>query len=165
MALDAEVGGIAANSYVTLAEAESYFETSLFLERWNALSSKEAALVSSTLVIDSLTMRGQVATDTQALQVPRIGFCDRNGTEVDSAIIPIEFKYATYDLALYIGENPDALTSNSGITRIRIDVLEIEQLPITLGDVSSLPSSVSRRLDPFLKTSQRQSTDNRIIVQ
>jgi len=154
MALISTVGDSSANSYVSLAEADVYYADSLFLDRWDALSSKEAALVTGTRIIDSLTFDGEVTSATQALQLPRSGMVDRNGVDVDDSVIPTEIKQAVYDLALYVAENPDSLTTGSGITRIKVDVIEIEQNAIELGDVSSLPSSVQRLLAPFLQNPQ-----------
>ena len=54
MAIDATVGGSNANSYLTVAEAESYFDTRLHSGEWGALSAadKEKALIWAARIIE-----------------------------------------------------------------------------------------------------------------
>ena len=54
MPIDATVGGIASNSYVSLEDANTYFSTRLHAETWTSASDadKEAALITATNIID-----------------------------------------------------------------------------------------------------------------
>ncbi|HOC55688.1 MAG TPA: hypothetical protein PKI20_08715 [Verrucomicrobiota bacterium] len=63
-----------ANSYATVAEADSYFEAHLYASAWTAATAgtKAAALVMATRLVDSqYQFHGYRAHDTQALQWPR----------------------------------------------------------------------------------------------
>ena len=63
-----------ANSYATVAEADSYFEAHLYASAWTAATAttKAAALVMATRLVDSqYQFNGFRAHDTQALQWPR----------------------------------------------------------------------------------------------
>jgi hypothetical protein len=65
-----------ANSYITRADAELYFERHLYGDAWNvgaSYSKKETALMMATRVIDTNTeFHGFVKNDIQALKWPRI---------------------------------------------------------------------------------------------
>jgi len=63
-----------ANSYATVAEADSYFEAHLYASAWTAATAttKASALVMATRLVDSqYQFNGYRAHDTQALQWPR----------------------------------------------------------------------------------------------
>lgn len=76
MELIALPGAIDANSYATVEEADAYLATrpGFDLEAWSALdeAQKSLRLIFGALVIDSLKFRGRKATESQALQFPRI---------------------------------------------------------------------------------------------
>lgn len=111
MALIYTPGGASDNSYVTLAEAESYFDDrigsndngdwekdSAGVARTDAV--KSAALVTATRRLDEETFLGLKTTSGQALKWPRSGAFDEDGNEFDSATIPRRVKEATYLVAL-----------------------------------------------------------------
>lgn len=120
--LIATPGDPAANSYVTVAEANAYFESRIpLVPPWDTTSDAASrALISATRVIDSLAtgrrrlMRppndepyyvvgrqwtGSPATTTQVLAWPRIGMKNRNGNDIAANAIPQELKDATAELA------------------------------------------------------------------
>lgn len=68
MALDATVGGASANSYGTVAEADTYFGERLFTTTWDGLSSadKESALIWATRIIG-----GRVTEDWSQVELPQ----------------------------------------------------------------------------------------------
>lgn len=74
--IDATVAGESSNSYITLADADAYFANSLGGSDWAAFTSdkRERALISATLVIERLQLRGKQydRTTPQALHFPRI---------------------------------------------------------------------------------------------
>lgn len=81
--IDATVGGANANSYLTLAEAETFFEASLNVTSWTAASDdvKNAALVEATREIDIyFEWIGIIYTVDQALSWPR-NITDYRGDE------------------------------------------------------------------------------------
>lgn len=75
--IDATVAGSASNSYITLADADAYFANLLGGSDWAAFTSdqRQRALISATLVIERLQLRGKQydRTTPQALHFPRIG--------------------------------------------------------------------------------------------
>lgn len=115
MAFDATIGGAAANSYVTVEEANDYFALSLHAAEWPQTSAgadllkKQAALVSATRLLDAEQWVGSKATSAQALRWPRIWtpagdhFVDDHAGDVDR--MPAKLKEATCDVALYLLQN------------------------------------------------------------
>ena len=101
MALDATVGSSTANSYVTVAEADSYFSDRLHADAWEDYEYKASALVTASQMLDwYVRWKGSKATETQSMQWPRSGVVRRDGTTVADDIIPSEVKTAVYELAL-----------------------------------------------------------------
>ncbi|WP_434033588.1 DnaT-like ssDNA-binding protein [Cupriavidus sp. a3] len=79
-----------ANSYVSVAEADSY-HGDRGNANWSAATTKEAALINATSYVDSLyRFQGLRASDTQALEWPRAGVTG----------IPKRLKDAVCELAL-----------------------------------------------------------------
>lgn len=100
-------GGASDNSYVTLAEAESYFANRLNSSvngDWTNDSAgtartddvKKAALITATFRIDEEQFRGIKTSSGQALKWPRTGVSDEDGEAFNSATIPTRVKHATF---------------------------------------------------------------------
>lgn len=111
MALVATVGGTASNSYVTLAESETYFADRIGKDdngNWNKTSAgvsrtdaeKSQALVTATRRLDEEQFRGLKVSTTQALKWPRVDVYDEDGITFDSEAIPERVKEATFIVAL-----------------------------------------------------------------
>ncbi|WP_461366953.1 DnaT-like ssDNA-binding protein [Candidatus Darwinibacter acetoxidans] len=64
---------VGTDSYVTLAEAEDYFDGKLHTSEWDNAgdADKEKALRQATKEIDRQLLKGRKATDTQELAFPR----------------------------------------------------------------------------------------------
>lgn len=114
-------GDPAANSYLTLAEAQAYWDTKLFTDAWDNSPDQIAALILATRTLNAIltpkreyypavgnvtayfsigpTWTGVRASDTQALAWPRIGMFNGIGVPIDSTAIPQELKNATAELA------------------------------------------------------------------
>lgn len=101
MALDATPGGASANSYITRADADTYFGSRFGTAAWDALgnSDKEKALQQATRELDRVLFHGVKWTSTQALQFPR----DVQEQAVDE--IPPEVQHACCEQALWIAQN------------------------------------------------------------
>lgn len=84
---------VGTNTYISLADAESYVERLYGARRdaWDAAAdaTKNALLAQATLDIDSLLWRGYKTDDTQALQFPRDGWeaTDDEYTLVEQATV------------------------------------------------------------------------------
>jgi len=103
LVLNATPGSPSANSYATVAEADSYHESRLFTTDWTGATTavKEAALVWATRLIDDMYIwYNYPTTDTQALQWPRLGMVASNRrVTIDQGAIPIELKEAVSEFA------------------------------------------------------------------
>lgn len=112
MALITTPGDPQANSYVTVAEADSYNASRPFASSWASLSvtDKESALTYAAVVLDSAFIWTGQSTDSvldpppdpsayQLRSWPRVGMFSRNGLPIDSMTIPVELKMAQAELA------------------------------------------------------------------
>ena len=119
---DSTLGGSAANSYVSLDEANSFFEFNVYQAQWNAFTDeqKQAALVQACFFLETVDFAGtrcSPSTDDanlpQALSWPRSGAsCD--GVAASCAFIPKEVKNAQCLLALNLATSPDSITGPIG---------------------------------------------------
>lgn len=116
---DSTVGDTAANSYISVSNANDYFAGRLGTDLWDALTpaKKEKVLVMATKRIDRERFGGQLTYyGIQALQWPRNGVVSRNYTAdptfaptfeptgfyyIDSNTIPLELEQATCEMALF----------------------------------------------------------------
>jgi hypothetical protein len=99
VAIDASVGGVNSNSYVTRDEFDAYFLAHLDSSAWDGASDAEieTALIQATIELDLRTAYiGDKATTTQALEWPRI---DNDIFTVPTSVIPVNLKYAQIELA------------------------------------------------------------------
>tara|TARA_B100000886_G_scaffold307142_1_gene239988 strand:+ start:312 stop:842 length:531 start_codon:yes stop_codon:yes gene_type:complete len=104
-----------ANSYVTLTEANSYFETVPDSSTWTDKTDdqKNRALISATRWIDTFVFQGDRCDEDQALKFPRTNYqIDR--VELSCSTIPLNIKYAQYELARALANDTDAMTGNTG---------------------------------------------------
>src|SRR5262245_17862286 len=71
--LDTTIGGIASNSYVTVAEGDSYFDTRLISYAWTNANADDKArgLIMAADRLNDQNWRGERVTTTQALAWPR----------------------------------------------------------------------------------------------
>jgi hypothetical protein len=91
--IDATLSGASANSYVTLAQANTYFETVPDSSTWTSKTDdqKNRALISATGWLDGLTYYGDRCTTTQALKWPREEFTV-DGVDLACTLIPLPIK-------------------------------------------------------------------------
>lgn len=136
-------GDANANSYLTVQEAQDYFDARLPISQWVDADSQELLIVMATRVFDALfsprrllvrdaqsgfyyrtfpTWTGSPASTTQSLSWPRSGMYTRNGGIILSTVIPLEIKDAVAELAgqLAIGDRTlDNDVIAQGITSIK----------------------------------------------
>jgi hypothetical protein len=145
--LDATVGGAAANTYVTLVEAQAIidgFVQDADVQHWNSgnTDSRNRALFTATQRLDRERFLGARATDTQALQWPRtgvrkpdtyintyaVGFPFRITTDYfTDTEIPTQIKYAQVVLAVFLHNNTSALglTGLEDYKNVKIGSLDV----------------------------------------
>ena len=129
--IDATLKGENANSYVTLAEANTYFQTVPSSTTWDDKTDdqKNRALISATRWIDTLNFYGDRCDNGQALSWPRNDYhVDR--VELVCTSIPTDIKYATYELARALANDTDAVTGNTGTgglyEKVKLGDLEVQ---------------------------------------
>ena len=113
--IDATISGANANSYVTLAEADAYFETVPSSTQWDNKQDdkKNRALIAATRWIDSFVFYGDRCDNGQALKFPRNNY-KVDDVELACTTIPNNIKYAQYELARALANDTEAMTGNTG---------------------------------------------------
>lgn len=150
------VASASANTYVTRAQATTFFGNRLNVSSWTSATDdqKDQALLQACRRMQDETYAGVPATTTQALAWPRYGACDRDGNEFDSDAIPQIVKDAQCELALALLVSGDDLLADTGLEGYRsVQVGPIAVQPIEGRRSGGLPSHVRRILSPVLMTS------------
>jgi hypothetical protein len=142
------------NSYVLIADADTYFETRIDSANWFDAEDeiKEQALVTATALIDDNSWIGSAVSSSQALAWPRknaIYNDDRLGLQITIADseIPSRVKTAVYEQALHLIDNEDVLMGQSQ-TFESISVGSIS-LSDSNGDTTRTPMKPSTALKPI----------------
>jgi hypothetical protein len=132
------------NSYVEIADADTYFETRIDSANWFDAEDeiKEQALVTATLMVDDNSWIGSAVSSSQALAWPRKNafyYDTRMGTNITVADseIPNKVKVAVYEQALHLINNEDVLMGQSQ-TFESISIGSIS-LSDSNGDVTRIP--------------------------
>lgn len=149
--IDATVGGASANSYVTVAEADAYFEARLNVAAWDDATADQQirALIQATRRIDAEDFRGEKANTAQALEWPRYNVLDRDGYFYDEGVIPPVVKHAQCEMALALLASDSDAFADSGLEGFR--EAEIGPLRVVVAQgrpATKLPDIVSRLLRP-----------------
>ena len=152
--IDATLGGASANSYVTLADADAYFDTTPDSTNWDnkTTDQKNRALISATRWIDALSFYGDRCSETQALKWPREDY-KVDGIELACTLIPVGIEVATYELARALANDTDAITGNTGTTGI-YDEVELGELKVKYNKTSQTSGVINNVFDvyPWLQT-------------
>lgn len=143
MALVTDEGDSSSNSYVTLNEADSYFETGFFDSTWTGLSSdtvRENWLIEAARAIGRYTFKGyRWKGSDQALAFPRVsnytstyslydrfGEFEEDDEETPVGEIPQKVKDAQCVMAMY-------LIINQSTTDGTVESKEIQELKVVNG--------------------------------
>ncbi len=166
--LDATVGGANSNSYLTVDEANAYFETRLASSAWEESDEQAKALMMATRVLDMMAQpykqyiagarpyyltrarwTGAPATTTQKLAWPRTGMFDANGNAIASTVIPQALKDATAELAMQLitaDRTLDSEVAVQGITSLKVGSISMTFKDFVEGKV--IPDAVWNLLPP-----------------
>lgn len=100
----ATVGGETSNSYVTITEMDNYAEAHPYATAWTG--DEEVELQYACTLLESLVVwKGDKASDTQALELPRVT------PTLDGTVIPTKIKRAQMELCLYLINNTQLIPS------------------------------------------------------
>ena len=129
--INATIKDANANSYVTLTEANTYFETVPDSSTWTnkTTDQQNRSLIAATRWIDSFVYYGDRCDDGQALKFPRNNY-QVDGVELACSKIPNNIKYAQYELARALANDTDAMTgnvaTNGNISEAKLGDLEVK---------------------------------------
>lgn len=130
MALDSTIGGASADSYISVADADTYHGNNLNVTDWTGASSsdKEKALKMATRLLDErIDWNGSKYTEAQALRWPRSNVNDRDGYSVSTSEIPTDVTNATAEFAKFLiaGNRVDD-SDGKGISRVKAGSVEVD---------------------------------------
>jgi len=139
------------NSYVTLAEASSYFADRLDVSAWTDASDsmKSQALVTASLTLNDQNWTGIAVSESQPLAFPRSGsyFDPRLGIEVSlTDEVPTRIINATYELAYHLLNNDGVLDDTGSLSN-----LQVSSISLTFQTApNTIPPTVKRLIKPLL---------------
>ena len=147
--IDATIKGANANSFVTLDEANNYFATVPDSSTWDdkTVDQKKRALISATRLIDSFVYYGDRCDDGQALKFPRNNY-QVDGVELACSTIPLNIKYAQYELARALANDADAITGTTG-KEGNISEAKLGDLEVKFNTASQGTGSVNNIMDVY----------------
>jgi hypothetical protein len=148
-----------AESYISVADATSYFLSFGGSDAWSSLDDQEVALRRASRDLDTLygaSFPSTLLNSSQALLFPRTPFTDRNGRNVSG--VPPVLGYATAELALLNASSdatgPASEAGNVKSKRIKAEGVEKQ---VEYFSPSSATSSALRKvnllLSPYLNGS------------
>ena len=147
--IDATLKGTSANSYVTLTEANSYFETVPDSSTWTNKTDdqKNRALISATRWIDSFVYYGERCDENQALKFPRNNY-QVDGVELACSATPNNIKYAQYELARALANDTGAITGTTG-TGGNFSEVKLGDIEVKYNTESQGTGSVNNIMDVY----------------
>lgn len=137
------------NSYVTVAEADTYFEDRLDVAAWTGATETQKAqsLVVATSILDDVEWPGTVVSESQELAFPRVSsyFDSRLGLEVVMDPVPSRIEKATFELAYHLQNNDGLLDDTGGVVNIELASITLERIR----KPNRIPSTVKRLIAPM----------------
>ena len=131
------------NSYVTVAEADAYFETRIDSDIWFDASDDEKiqALVTGTAALDRMSWAGVAVSAEQSLAFPRNGsyFDPRAGQVVVLDGVPSRIVQACYEQALHLLSNEGLYSSTGSVTSLQVGRIQLDTIisPESIAPVSN----------------------------
>jgi hypothetical protein len=147
------------NSYVTIADADTYFETRIDSAEWETADdeTKEQALVTATQLIDERHWIGAAVSSSQALAWPRknaIYYDPRMGQQITVANdeVPSQIKIAVYEQALHLVQNEDLIAQKTQtFESISVGSISLSDSNNDVTKTSITPSIIIRPLRPLIR--------------
>lgn len=133
--LDTTVGGIAANSYVSLNEAEAFIESHFIstdvVNKWKVMSSdkKSSVLIRAAELLDRyVSWTGEAYSVGQALSWSRAYAYDRDGRLISNSSIPAFLKSLQLETAFWLIQQDGSLPES---TAGELDSLKVGPIDIS----------------------------------
>ena len=147
--INATLQSATANSFVTLLEADAYFETVPSSTQWDNKQddNKNRALISATGWINTLNFYGDRCDSNQALSWPLNNY-HVDLVELTCSAIPDAIKKATYLLAFELANDTDAITGNTGDKGLYEEV-ELGDLKVKYNTASQATGTVNNVFDVY----------------
>lgn len=148
MALVVTPGASDADSYASLAEANTYNSNRLHVDDWSTDDvTKEAALKWAAILLDSnpRAWTGAAASETQALGWPRTGMTNRNGFAIAIDAVPIELKRAQAEFARQLiaaDRTADNSVINQGILGLKAGSVQVSFAKLETNNSSLVARSI-----------------------
>jgi len=147
------------NSYVEIADADTYFETRIDSANWFDTTDeiKEQALVTATQLVDDHAWIGSAVSSSQALAWPRksaIYWDDRLGSQITigEAEVPERVKVAVYEQALHLVNNEDLLAGKTQtFETISVGSISLSDSNSDVTKTSIKPSVVMKPIRPLIR--------------
>lgn len=170
MALVVTPGATDADSYATVAEADSW-HTAMGNVAWTGDdAAKEQALRRAAIWMDAeyfSLYSGAPSSSTQALEWPRSGVSYR-GLDVSDTVVPAQIKRAQMEAALLEIITPGGLISEpetqQSVIREKIDVIEVQYSDPVGVAASSAVRSVSAHLAGFISAASTSFFGNTVRI-
>jgi len=147
--LNATAGSASANSYCTVAEADTYHKENRYhsYDTWQEYSSdeKKRGLIWATRLLDErMIWSGLLVSSTQALRWPRAGVYDRDGNGFSSSVIPQFLKNAVSEFAYFLmaserlGDDDTAGFKELKVGTLEMVVDKLDRTPVIPESVMSM---------------------------
>lgn len=142
------------NSYVTVEEADAYFEDRLDAAAWadeEDEGRKSKALVTATSLLDALCWTGYAVSESQALAFPRVGcyFDPRLGYDIAfSSTVPDRIVKANYELAYHLLNNDGLLDDTGSVQDLGLGTVKLDRI----SSPDRIPFVVKRLIQPMLQS-------------
>lgn len=145
-----------ANSYVTNAQADTYFGDAIHGAPWTAASetTQDQALVTATRMLDRAAWAGSKTSSSQPLEWPRTGAVDRDGVAISTSVIPTAIREATYELALVLVNNSEAQSGTPAVKTISTGMTSVTFANATATQGQRLPPIVMGLAGALLASAQ-----------
>ena len=147
--INATIKSETANSFVTLTEANTYFETVPDSSTWTNKTDdqKNRSLIAATRWIETLVFYGDRCDESQALKFPRTNY-QVDGVELTCTLIPNNIKYAQYELARALANDTGAITGTTG-TEGNFSEVKIGDMQVKYNTDSQGVGSINNILDVY----------------
>lgn len=143
----ATAGATDANSYSTVADADTYHEGHPYASTWDDATTdqKIRALVTATRLLDQhFAWIGEVASSDQALRWPRAAAYDRDGRQLANDTVPTVIADGTAELAraLLVSDRTDTESSSGGIAYVTVGGIGVKYTEGSVSNPQVIPDAV-----------------------